>query len=156
MITTPELRSTALHFIQNQHLLHLATLDNNNHPDVTSVVYYCTDDFHFYFSARSSSRKFSNLSHCEHVGFSITNETEQITVQGKGIARMNTDPAVVGAMLAHLAGVSGEPLAEHWPPPILKIHDGTYHVLEIIPDWLRFGDFRDIKPEQESYFTQII
>lgn len=155
-ISSNEERSAALHFLQNQHLLHLATLNKVNHPDVASVLYFCTTDFRIYFSARSGSRKFENLSHCEHVGFSVTSEADLLTVQGQGIAHITTDPEIIGQMIAHLAGIVGEPLAERWPPPVFKVQDGSYHVVEIIPQWLRLGDFRDVKPGEEGYFSQII
>lgn len=59
-------------------------------------------------------------------------------------------------MITHLTGLGGKPLAEHWPPPVFKIRDGSYQVIELIPHWLRFGDFRDTKPKEENYFVQII
>lgn len=148
-----ERRNQTLDFLRSQSLLHIATLNNINHPEVASVFYYCYDDFRIIFSTRSHSRKFENLSQCEHVGFTVTNATDVVTVQGQGTAKITTNPVTIGKMVLHLAGVGIGSLLDLWPPPVHKITDGTFHVLEITPTWLRLGDFRNSQPD---YFHQII
>lgn len=150
-----ELRSTALQFLKSQHLLHLASLNKVNHPTVASVLYYVTEDFKFYFCTRSNSRKFENLTHCQHVGFTVTSEQELLTVQGSGTAKTINDPILMGRMITHLAGVTFEPLSGSWPPPVMKIQGGSYHLIEITPDWLRLGDFRDSKRTGDYYYEVI-
>jgi nitroimidazol reductase NimA-like FMN-containing flavoprotein (pyridoxamine 5'-phosphate oxidase superfamily) len=83
------LPSEVQNFLTSNNIATLATLsDKNDYPYVLPVFYIIDKNFHLYFASRKDTRKIQNILFHPHIGISITDSLNLISLQLHGTAKI--------------------------------------------------------------------
>lgn len=148
-----EMKEIVYHFLQQHPLTTLCTVSSEHHPRASSVYLFTDKDFTFYFLTKAKTVKYHHISDNPHIALAITDEQSYQTVQVEGIASEVTDQTERQQTLQQLADVAVQ--HHEWQPPVMQLDAEHYVVMKIKPTWLRWGDFRQRKPDT-GMFQQII
>lgn len=149
-------RAKALAFLRKHPMGILSTVSSDNTPWGSAIYYVAEDDFACYFVTRSESQKFKNIDQNPAVALTVADEPTQTTVQIAG--RLQKVPAreVIDVVFKKLAHIK-PPHDIDWLPPVIKVHEGDWMVLELTPTHVQYADYRQNKKEvSDSYITKIL
>lgn len=134
-------RTRALNFLRAHPLAALSTINEDGTPHAAPIYVYADDDLTFYFIAETSTRKFTNLKHQPRVALTVADDEQQTTVQVTGRAELMSEPKRVDWVYTQLAKLRPKDDLG-WLPPVTKVNEGEMMILELIPDWVRYADFK--------------
>ena len=154
MDSNSENRASILTYVDMNPIATLGTINENGTPH-GSIVYVCTDDHHsvVYFLTKAETRKYKNLIANNHVSLTITNPSENSTLQASGTAKEILDAQVIDAAMNKLTRLHVN--AVDWLPPISKLRAGPYMLVAITIEYARLAEFQGMNIGDERIFTQI-
>ncbi len=129
----------------------VSTVSSEGMPE-SAVVYFSSDEnLNMYFTTRSDSRKYKNITANPHVAFVIYSENPPETIQIEGIASAITDPYEQTVLFSSLVDLATK---DDSVPPVDQISESEIMFIKISTTWARLGDFEIER--KEELFTQVI
>jgi len=125
-------RAALISFVRHRGLAVLATTNDAGRPQAALVGVAATDRGEIIFDTVRSSRKYANLTRDGRVALVIGWDDEQ-TVQLEGIAEEIRQPENDPGVAAYYEQYPDGQERAHWPEIVY---------IRIIPDWVRYSDYR--------------
>lgn len=121
-----------------QNLGVISTTTTNNTPQ-SAVVYFSYDEnLNIYFTTRTNSRKYTNLTQNPHVSFVIFNGALSETIQIEGSASFITDPGEQAALFSEVIEIATNYNSQ---PPVDQLGESEIAFVKITTSWARIGNF---------------
>ncbi len=125
-------------FLSSNSLATIATIsDDNDYPYVLPVFYVTDNSSNLYFASHKDSKKLHNILSHPHIGISITDSVNLISLQLQGtanVAEQNFE------MVQKILRVASEK-SENSFPPIMQIKTGLMQVVTFIIHWYRLTSY---------------
>jgi len=127
-------------FLRSHSIAALATIDPDGSPSVATIYYTCLKPPEILFITKSETAKRINILNNSQIALAISEEKQLTTLQLKGVAEEVREPKVIDKVFDNITLESAHP--DHWPPPIIKMHQGSFVVLRITPTIMKLSDYR--------------
>lgn len=149
-----ETLSSILSYVDFNPIATVGTINSNGTPH-GAIVYLCADNYKpvVYFLTKTETTKFRNLNARNQVSLTITNPSENSTLQANGTAQEVQDPKLVDSAMTKLTKLHVN--AAEWLPPISKIRAGAYVLVAVTLQNARLAQFKGMSIGDEHIFTQI-
>lgn len=152
MTTVPD---NVKHLMKEQHIAVISTVDTECRPYAATVFVVMHDNGTIFFPTRTSSQKFRNIRAHPEVALVVNHPSECITVQIHGTASEVSDSAQTQHAIDQLMCCSANgAIKKHWLPPVKRMQDGHFTIMQIRPTWIRHSDFRDEEHPGERFVTE--
>lgn len=133
-------------FVKSQMRAVIATVDANGQPS-TSVVFYVLDkNNELHFITKSQTTKFENLQNNNKAAITIVDANKPIAVNMIGTAIEVKDPKIRDEIMQEVFRLSYNTLHDY--APIIKLHKGSFTVMNFKPKQAKMTDFT--KPMGEA------
>lgn len=134
----------------------LSTVSEDGKPWGSAIIFAVDEDLNFFFMTRSGTLKFKNIAKNPHAALTIADEEQQTTLQAAGNISRVAAKDYIDIVFKKLASV--KPRGDfQWIPPVIKVHNGDYMILQFTPTKLQYGDFKQNKTDVRSdYIEQVI
>ncbi|MEO6513908.1 MAG: pyridoxamine 5'-phosphate oxidase family protein [Candidatus Saccharimonadales bacterium] len=126
----------------------LSTVTPNNSPHGTVVYFQINKDFTVSFLTKTETRKYSNLSHNNHVMLTVFEPESQAVAQVIGTTEEIEDGFETNSIAGTILGISMK-TSEAGTPPISKLYAGAYVAMKITPAQIRMTVYA--RPGSGSY-----
>jgi uncharacterized protein YhbP (UPF0306 family) len=138
--TLSERQRRIYHFLGDNHVGVLATIDPNNEPH-GAVIYHIIDkDFNVSFLTKTGTKKYDNLVRNNHVVLVVYEPASQTVAQVIGKAVEITDGYSINAVAAAVF-TSSLRASDGSSPPVAKLQAGEYAAFRIEPDQIRMAAY---------------
>jgi len=148
---TPD-HKEAYDFLLSHKFAVLSTTSKDARPWGSTIYYVVDEKLNFFFLTRAQSKKYHNLQEQPQAAVTVTDDTEQTTVQAVGsVAQvpLGSEHDHVFRMIVRIH----PPGQFEWMPPVTKIETGEMLLLKLTPENLRFSNFMS---KNEAYITEVI
>ncbi|MBI3379456.1 pyridoxamine 5'-phosphate oxidase family protein [Candidatus Gottesmanbacteria bacterium] len=127
-------------FISSNSIATIATISKENDYPYVLPVFYVTDNrFYLYFATHKQSKKLDNILSHPHIGISITDPTNLISLQLQGTATIaQQNPEIIQKLIT-----ISNAMSEYSMPPIMKINTGIMQVVTFIIHWYRLARYSE-------------
>ncbi len=116
----------------------------NAGPHAATMAYQLDDELSFYFVMKANTEKYKNIQRNSLVALTVSNNDQWREVQAKGEAEILSDKD--GALWLEDFLEKVEEDANYWAPaPPLKLRGEELAVVKVVPNWLRYADFKLLK-----------
>jgi len=134
----------------------VSTLSDDKTIDSAFVYGMFNQDADFYFITNKFSKKYRNIRSNGQFSFAFADESQLITIQGKGKARILEDQNESERIYGLLLQVLRHRL-KNWPPPFAKMEESNLAILKVSTQWLRYGNFSQLGTKTlDQFFVQVI
>lgn len=133
----------------------LSTASPAGEPWGSTIVFATDEDLNFFFMTRANTRKYQNIAANPTVALTVTDESQQITVQAMGSVEKVAAEDIMEVVFHKLDKLRPKG-SEHWIAPVYKIHEGDYMILQFTPKILQFADFSQSPADSDTSFIEQI
>lgn len=137
---SPAERSKIFDFLDSHPVGVLATVDENNNPDASTIFFSSSKELRITFTTKRDTKKHQNISQGSKVILVVYDAESQSAVQVRGVAQEETDPAVAQAIY-HGTLRAAKQTGEDNVPPIAKISAGPYVGYSITVDTISMSEY---------------
>jgi len=137
----------ALQFLIEHDVAVLSTIDDDDKPEGAVVFYSVGDDKRLYMVTKSETAKARNLTKRPDVGLTVFDGLRQQTAQIKGTADIVNDQKVRQQIFDEIIRTRMY-APEAKTPPIAQIEAGSFVILAITVDSLKYRDFGGPTPTE--------
>lgn len=147
-------KNQLVEILERQEMLVLSTLDKENKVHGSTMFFLVDKNLSFYLLTKSDTQKYENINAHSDVALTVIFTDEQKTVQCEGtireVERATEEYRNVILQLSEKNALQG---GISWPPPLASIPDSELIIYQVVPSWLRYGDFSN---QSGEVFHQII
>lgn len=134
----------------------LSTVSKNNKPWGSAIYFYADEDFNFFFVTRAETLKYKNIEKNPQVSLTVADHDTQTTIQVAGTISRAPVKDTVDIVFKKLASIKPKGNI-NWVPPIIKVHEGDWMILQLTPTHMQFANFKESKTDiHDEYITTII
>lgn len=128
----------------------LATVTVEHQP-LTHVVYCKVEkDFSAFFVTKEQTRKMMNIASDPRVSFTTFDEQEVKSGELIGSVEVIDDMAEVARRLPTIQDLMNAQQKKYWVPPIAQLKAGSYVLCKLVPEMMRFIDYRAYTAGKEA------
>lgn len=142
-------KQQALAFVRKNKLAVISTVSIEGKPEAATILYYCDNDFNFFFLTRNDTRKVVNLTSNKHVAIVIGTELGPSTMQMEGIAERVSAVEAQNEFIKELSKDSI--LNALYYGPFLNLTGINFSLYKVTITWARWLTL-DLKNMREAYF----
>ena len=134
----------------------LSTVSTNNEPWGSAIYFYADEDFNIFFVTRAKTLKYRNIQNNPNVSLTVADHDSQTTVQIAGKVSNAPLKDTMDIVFKKLASI--KPKGDiNWVPPIIKVHEGDWMILQLNPEHIQFANFKESKTDiHDEYIATII
>jgi general stress protein 26 len=143
-------------FLAHHHVGVLSTTSSDGQPWGSAIIFATDENLNFYFMTRADTLKYQNIASNPKVAITITDESQQITVQASGTVKPVEAEDIMDVVFHKLDKLKPQGTTK-WIAPVYKVHEGDYMILHFTPTKLQYADFTQTEVDaQSSDIEQII
>lgn len=139
-LSTGKPDEATLKFLKAHSVAAIATVGNDGKPSVATIYYTSLKPPEILFITKSETIKFVNMRKKADVALAISDEDSLMTLQLKGLAAEIREPEIIDKVFDDITNKSVHPA--YWPPPIIKMKQGNFVVVSIVPTEMKLSDYR--------------
>ncbi len=128
-------------FIKTHSKAVIATVDENSVPSTSTIFYAMNKHGEMHFITKSETVKYQNLKNNGNAALTIVDNEKPVAVNLTGTVREVTDPKLRDDMLQEIFKISYGELHDY--APIIKLHKGSFTVMNFVPSKGKMTDFTD-------------
>ena len=133
-------KSKIVDFLDSHPIGVLATVDDNAHPDASTIYFSTNKDLKVTFTTKRDTKKHQNINNKSKVILVVYDAESQSAVQVRGAAVEETDPAVAQTIY-HGTLRASKHTGDDTVPPIAKISAGPYVAYSIDVEAVSFAEY---------------
>jgi len=131
----------------------IATVDQHGQPSTSTIFYMIDKHDAIHFMTKSGTAKYRNLQLNNKAGLTILDNDKPVALNMTGKVEEVTDTADRDLFLQEISRMAYAELLDY--APIIKLHNGSFTVMNFIPDKAKLTDFTkpmsDVKEELKDY-----
>lgn len=149
-------KQKAQDFLKNHPMGVLSTVSEKSKPWGAAIYFVTDENFNFFFVTREKTQKFKNIEARPIVAITVADPETQTTVQASGTISKVPSKEIIDIVFKKLASI--KPKGDiNWIPPVIKVHQGDWMILQISPDYVQFADYKLRKTEiNDSYIRKLV
>lgn len=135
-------KEETLEFLKKHVVAILATSSKANAPHAAALYYIIDDDFNFFFTTKSNTQKFANITENNKVALVVVDHASPKSVEIEGTVDLALDDVKQREVVDKISEKSAKLGEAFWPPPISQLQGGELIVFKVTPSELCFCDYR--------------
>lgn len=149
----PKQGTEFIEFLRSKTTAVISTVSPAGQPMAATIYFVVDDDFNFYFTTKSFTRKNQNLETNPNVALVVGTQSEPVTAQIQGVATRITNQGEIDLRMGQIEEIFAK---NQYVAPLFQLAPPRNEVLvyKITPNWMRWLDLRGDKTDGD--FVQIL